>query len=254
MKILYTVLIRRLEQFTKLSSQDREALRTLCQTRSRHIGARQQIIREGDKLRAIPFIVKGWACRYKHLEDGRGQILSFCVPGDLCSSFVPLMDVMDHSTRTITDAIVLDFSYDQLESVAYSFPRLARAFNLTDVVQAAISREWILSLGQRKAKERCAYIICELFWRLRAVGLTDGTTMDFPLTQEEIGGTIGVSTVHTNRVLQDLRGAGLIEQQGKRLKILDLRALERCALFNGQFLHLESENSPINVPVAALCG
>jgi len=100
-------------------------------------------------------------------------------------------------------------------------------------------RERVVNLDQRSAYERAAYLLCELFFRLRAVALTNGNSCILPTTQVELGDTIGLTIVHTNRMLQDLRWDGLVELRGKHLTILDLDALQEGALFSPSYLHLE---------------
>jgi CRP-like cAMP-binding protein len=236
---MYGSLINRLSSFTELSREDTEALQALLRGRCRVVDAHQQLTNEGDSLGTVRFLVDGWICRDKYLEDGRCQILSICLAGDLVDLEGAFANKADHCLRTITNSVVVDIAHSRVEAILRASPRLAQALRCSIGYQSAISREWLLSLGQRTARERCAHLICELFWRLRDIGLTSDAAMDFPLTQEEVGGAIGVSTVHANRVMQDLRLAGLIEQCGKKLKVLDLPLLERAALFNPDFLHGE---------------
>lgn len=124
------------------------------------------------------------------------------------------------------------------ERLAASHPRLIRALWSDAFVAASIQREWIVSLGQRSAYERVAHLFCEVFIRLQTVGLVEGDSCEFPVTQTELGDATGLSTVHVNRTLQDLRAAGLIVLKGRTLHIPDLPALKRAALFNPRYLHL----------------
>jgi CRP-like cAMP-binding protein len=236
---MYNALINRLSSFTELSNTDREALQELLRGRCHVVDANQQLVNDGDRLDAVRFLVEGWLCRHKYLEDGRCQVLSICLPGDLLDLVGSNSSAADHGLRSITNSVVVDITCRQVEAILLTSPRLARALHCMLIFQSALSREWLLSLGQRTARERCAHLICELYWRLHDIGMTSDFVMDFPLTQEVVGGAIGVSTVHANRVMQDLRLAGLIEQCGKKLKVLDLPLLERTALFNSDFLHVE---------------
>jgi CRP-like cAMP-binding protein len=153
------------------------------------------------------------------------------------------MDEADHSLRSITDAIVLDISFERLDFVIRHSPCLAKAFTRTVAVDSAMARERLLGLGQRNARERFAHLICELFWRLRQVALTDGMSMDFPVTQEELGSAIGVSTVHANRMVQDLKSLGLIALHGHKIEVRSQEDLEKLALFNPNFLRLVQPGS-----------
>ena len=251
---MYSVPLRWLEKHAKLSSKDKDSLASLISGKPRRIQPRQQIVREGETRRTLLYLISGWACRYKHLEDGRCQILSFILPGDFCHCYIPFLGEMDHSVRTITDALAVEVDCEAFDALLESSSPLFGAFHASYLAEAAILREWVLSLGQRTATERCAHIICELFWRLRAVGLTHDLSFKFPLTQEEVGGAIGVSTVHANRVFQSLRNTGLIEQRGKTLKIVGLKALESFASFTPQFLHLQNPVPQTFSPAVSLTG
>ncbi len=235
---MHKILVQKLSQYSELLPEDIQALKYVCNGKPRIIKARQSILRQGEALRFIPFILGGWVGASKHLEDGRWQMLSLFVTGDICDYGLASLEEMDHALRTITDTIVLDLASDELEELSFANPRIGKALRWSSLVQSANAQEWVVSLGQRSAKERCAHLICELFWRLRAAKVTRGNTFDFPLTQEEVGAAIGVSTVHANRVLQDLRIAKLIEQNGRFISILDQRGLENLALFNPKYLHL----------------
>ncbi len=243
---MHSALFKRLEQHYPLSLREKAAIEYLCSAKPRHVASRKQIVTEGDCLSYIPYLLQGWAGSFKHLEDGRRQYLSFFLPGDFWEFEGPTSKRMAHSVRTMTDAILIDISRDRFAEVTAAHTGLVEAFRWSTLVTNDISREWITSLGQRTSKERCAHVICEFFWRLRATGQTNGLTMDFPFTQEEVGNTIGVSTVHANRVLQEIRNASLIKQTGKKLQILDLRGLESLAYFNPSFLHLYPDGQPIN--------
>ena len=113
-------------------------------------------------------------------------------------------------------------------------------------MEEAIAREWIANVGQRDAAERLAHLFCELFIRLRAVGLTNGDHCELPITQEQLGDATGLSAVHVNRTLQVLREQRLIILKGKTLTIPDLDALQRAALFNANYLHLDREGQSLD--------
>jgi CRP-like cAMP-binding protein len=106
-------------------------------------------------------------------------------------------------------------------------------------IDAAIQREWTLSLGRRSAQARMAHVFCEMLIRLEVVGMTENHSYDFPLTQTELGECLGLTAVHVNRTLQELRRAGLITLEGRRLTILDLESLQSIAQFEPDYLYLD---------------
>ncbi|MEA1834758.1 Crp/Fnr family transcriptional regulator [Methylobacterium durans] len=234
-------LIRKLEQFTRLSSEDKWALEDAASRKARLVDPHQDIISEGDNPQHVNLILEGWACRYKHLEDGRRQIISFFLPGDLCDPHVFVLREMDHSIGTLTPVRLAEISGDTILNLTDHHPRITKALWWEMLVSAAIQREWTVNIGQRMGVERLGHILCELFIRLRGVGLADGDSCLLPITQTDLGDATGLSNVHVNRVLQELRGAGLIVLRGKRLTIPDLEALQRVSLFNVNYLHLDRE-------------
>jgi CRP-like cAMP-binding protein len=234
-------LVRKLEQFVRLSPADHAMLTRAAAERVRIFGPRVDIVREGDKPKDVHLILSGWACRYKQLEDGRRQIVSFFLPGDICDLNIFILREMDHSIGTITSVTIADLSRDFFDEISAGYPRIATAFWWESLVNSAIQREWTMSLGQRTASERMAHLLCEIFFRLRLAGLARGDSCDFPLTQADLADATGLSKVHVNRTLQELRAAELIGLKGKSLRIPNLELLMSAGLFNANYLHMEHE-------------
>jgi len=239
-------LIRKLEQFTRLSSADKAALEQAASLKLRQLAPKEDLIREGDKPRQVNLILEGWAYRYKTLEDGRRSIAAFMVPGDLGDLRMFILKQMDHSVGALTPVRVAQIPGDPILDLTEGSPRLSRALWWNSLVEEAIAREWIANVGQRDATERLAHLFCEIFVRLRAVGLTNGHSCELPVTQGQLADATGLSAVHVNRTLQDLRAAGLVSLRGKTLTISDLEALQRAALFNANYLHLDREGQSLD--------
>jgi CRP-like cAMP-binding protein len=234
-------LIEKLEQFARLSPGDRAVLMRASTERTRRFGARVDIAREGDPPRDVHVILSGWACRYKQLEDGRRQVVSFFLPGDMCDLNIFILKEMDHSIGTITPVAVADLSREFFDEINIRYPRIASAFWWETLVNAAIQREWTMNLGQRTAFERMAHLLCEVLLRLRLAGRTDSASCDFPLTQSDLADATGLSKVHVNRTLQELRAANLIVLKGKTLVVPSLERLMDAGLFNTNYLHVDRE-------------
>ena len=177
----------------------------------------------------------------KQLADGRRQIVSFFLSGDMCDLNVFILTEMDHSIGTITPVTIADLAREFFDQISVGHPRIATALWWETLVNAAIQREWTISLGQRTASERMAHLLCELFFRLRLGGLTDDTSCEFPLTQADLADATGLSKVHVNRTLQELRNAGLIVLKGKTLTVPSLERLMDTGLFNPNYLHMDCE-------------
>jgi len=238
-------LILNLDAYVRLAPAERVAIRRISRIR-REIEPRADLIREGDTPRVVHLVLAGWGCRYKTLPDGRRQVVSFLLPGDFCNLNMYLLTQMDHSVGAITRLAVAEIGRDQIEALTAGSPRIAAALWWHELEQAAIQREWTLNVGQRSALERVAHLFVELFLRLRAVGLVDGDACAFPLTQCDVADAIGLSAVHVNRTIQELRRTRLIVLRGRVLTIPDLAALKRAALFNANYLHLDREGRTLD--------
>jgi CRP-like cAMP-binding protein len=239
-------LVRKLEHFVRLSQEDRAILKHAASERVRNFAPRIDIAREGDKPKDVHLILNGWACRYKQLEDGRRQIVSFFLPGDICDLNVFILGEMDHSIGTITSVTIADLSREFFDTISAGHPRIATAFWWESLVNSSIQREWAVSLGQRTASERMAHLLCEIFFRLRLTGLTREDSCDFPLTQSDLADATGLSKVHVNRTLQELRSAELIVLKGKALTVPNLEQLMMAGLFNANYLHMEHEGRQLD--------
>lgn len=239
-------LIRKLEQFVRLSPNDRTILGRASAGRVRHFGARVDITREGDKPRDVHLILSGWACRYKQLPDGRRQVVSFFLPGDMCDLNVFILKEMDHSIGTITSVTIADLSREFFDEISAGYPRIATALWWETLVNVAIQREWTMNLGQRTASERMSHLLCEIFLRLRLAGLTTDNTCEFPLTQADLADATGLSKVHVNRTLQELRAADLLVLKGKTLTVPSLERLMNAGLFNANYLHMDHEGDQLD--------
>lgn len=244
-------LIRKLEQFTRLSRDDKQAL-SRAADRQRVVGARTNIISEGDAPSHVNLILEGWACRYKQLDDGRRQIISLILPGDLCDEHIYVLREMDHSIATLSPVKVAEIPRALLGQVTETHPRLAKALWWNTLVTAAIQREWTVSLGQRTASERLGHLLCGLFVRLQGVELTQENSYALPLTQTELGEVLGLSNVHVNRTVQELRRSELIVLKGGRLTIPDFAVLQAASLFNPNYLHLDHEGRHLDASEPAI--
>ncbi|MBA3526660.1 MAG: Crp/Fnr family transcriptional regulator [Sphingomonas sp.] len=232
-------LIRKLGRFVPLSGAECAALEQLSANSRKHPAGTDLIV-EGDKPKAVFLILKGWAYRYKHLADGRRQIMAYLIPGDLCDIQIFLFEKMDHSIGLLSDAVVVKIPAAEILDLMDRFPRIERALLWGTLVDEATLREWLLNVGQRFALQRVAHLFCELCVRLSVVGLVDDAeSFSLPLTQAELADTTGMTTVHINRTLQRMRKEQLIAMSHGRLTILDFERLAEISGFTQTYLHTD---------------
>lgn len=229
-------LFRLLARYMPLDEADRAALSTLETGPVCHAEARSDIAREGQSPAAIRLLISGWACRYKDLPDGRRQIVGFFLPGDFCDLNIFILSKLDHSIGALTAVRYYEIQPQQFRDVIDQRPHLLRALLWHEMVSAGIQREWLLSIGQRSPLERLAHLFVELYYRLKAVGLAAGLGFDLPITQNHLAEANGLSLVHLNRTLQEMRREGLIELSDRQLRIVDLERLKQVAMFNDTYL------------------
>jgi CRP-like cAMP-binding protein len=235
-------LLRRLERFCPLSEDEKDAL-IASFSRELHFAPREDLIHERKPVEGVFVILQGLACRYKLLPDGRRQIVGFLLPGDMCDLRVFLLKRMDHSIGALSPVTAALIPSEAAMGLIDRHARLSRALWWTTIVEDSITRQWVVNVGYRSAFERMAHLLCEVFCRLEAVGLTRDNQCDLPLTQIELGDSLALSSVHVNRTLMEMRRSNLVRLMGGKLDLLDRRALELAAGFDPNYLHLDGGNS-----------
>ena len=233
-------LIRKLETLFALSEEERNAvlaLPILVET----VPADNDIACEGDRPSRCCLLVEGVAATYKMTEGGTRQTMAFHVPGDVPDLQSLHLEVLDMSLGALTECKIGYIRHQALNDLCESHYRLSKAFWRETLIQAAVFREWVLNVGRRDAYSALAHLLCEFVTRMRVVGLADGNRCEFPQTQSELGDALGISTVHVNRTLMELRGAGLITLKGGVLTVLDWERLKGAGEFDPTYLHLRQE-------------
>jgi CRP-like cAMP-binding protein len=228
----------KLRLFGDLNSDTETWLAGQIKRNVRSLPPRVDLLRQGESTGPVHVLIEGWAIRYKTLEDGRRQILSVLIPGDIFDIHGHLAKSMDHSIATLTPTRIALLDDEFLDTARKHHPDLEALLWCDMHVSSAIQRERTTSLGQRTARERMAHIMCELFLRQRSVQLVEGRSCAFHLTQTELAEALGMTPVYVNRTLQDLRRDGLIQLEQKCLTVLDLPQLEATALFDGGYLKI----------------
>lgn len=231
--------IRKLDAFVSLSEPEKAYLAQITE-KPRFVEARTDLVSEGSPPNGVFLILDGFACRYRLRSNGARHISAYLVPGDLCDIDVALLDQMDHSIGTLSPCQVVRIEPETIQDILEHQPGITRALRMCTLVDEATLREWLVNVGCRSAAERIAHLLCELLVRLQSVGLATDNGYDLPLTQVDLADTTGLSNVHVNRSLQELRRQGLIELRSKRIEILDLSTLRTLAEFKPSYLHVKT--------------
>jgi CRP-like cAMP-binding protein len=229
-------LLMKLESVAPLPAEDEAALLRLPMTLAR-IPADADICRQGDRPSACCLLLDGFACRYRVLAKGERQIMSFHTPGDIVDLQSLHLEVMDHSIAALVPSQVAFIPHQALHDLIQQHPRLGAALWRDTLIDAAIFREWLVGIGRRSSYARIAHLFCELAFKLKAVGLADGPTFELPITQTELADALGLTPVHVNRVIQQLRAEGLIHLQRGALTVLDWQGLRAAGEFHPAYLH-----------------
>ena len=233
-------MVRKIEAFQQLTDAERDDVVALC-CGVQAISRRRDIVSAGDKPTHVRVVLEGWAARYALTDSGARRITAFLLPGDFCDIHITSLNVMDHGIVALTDCRVGLIEKTAIDQITRSTPALTLAFWRATLVDEAILRQWIVNAGRKNATQHIAHLFCELQARLSLIGMAGENDIIVPLTQEEVADAAGLTNVHVNRTLRDLRERGLIEITGSAVHIPNIAALRREAEFDPTYLHLRDE-------------
>ena len=212
--------LRKLEIFRKFTSAELKFMQGFKQGELA-LQAGSTVLAEGTNSPHLYTVLSGWAFKYKTLEDGRRQVLNFALPGDFLGLQNSALDTMGHSIESLTDIVLCTFPREKLWTLFQEHTGLA--FDVTWLAsrEEAILGDYLLTVGQRRAGERIAFILLHLFRRARQIGLVHDNTVVFPFTQDHLADAIGFSLVHTNKTLKRLLATGYFKWANSRFKLMD---------------------------------
>jgi CRP-like cAMP-binding protein len=232
-------LVAKLSQFAPLSDRDVSLLEALCSPEER-FRAGANIVVEGEAPRSAFVVTRGMACRYRLMPDGRRQILTILIPGDFFDLHGFLARATDHSVVTIGPTRIAAIGREAVIDIIANHPLIGAALWWSTLQEEAMLRERIVALGRRSARGRVAYFLCEIVWRQRAIGIAEDHAVRLPFTQTDLADILGLTAVHTNRVLQEFRRDELITLDRRRLTLLDIERLEAISGLTPEYLMLSS--------------
>jgi CRP-like cAMP-binding protein len=226
------LLVRRLSHLADLSPRDRALIESIAQ-HTEEVPAGTELIREGEALNSPRLLMAGWACRFRTLPDGRRQIFEFILPGDIYGLCLRPRAIALTTSLALTPVVIADAAAlgTAITTEAQSHPGLTQACYTTASLDEAYLLNQLMRVGRQTAYERTAHFILEIHERLSLVGLAGETTVAIPLTQEIMADALGLSIVHLNRTLQQLRRNQLIEFKGGLVRLLEPDRLREIANF-----------------------
>jgi CRP-like cAMP-binding protein len=224
-----------------ISPEEEQEIRSLI-SHTVEVAPDRTFIRAGQEVRESTLLLDGWMTRAKDLPSGQRQLAELQIAGDFTDLHGFTLKRLDHDIVTITQCTLAVVPHERLKAMTEKFPHLTRVYWLMTNIDASVHREWTLSLGRRTSLSRMAHLFCELLVRLEIVGLASNGAYDFPLTQVELSECLGLTAVHVNRTLQELRRMNLIEVRDRRVEVLDVAALRKVAEFDPNYLNLEKRD------------
>jgi CRP-like cAMP-binding protein len=237
---LHALLARKLNNFDVVTESEVGVLEKAIRG-TRSFEANQDMVSADDRPSHSSILVEGWAARSKTLENGARQITAIHVPGDFIDLHSFLLRKMDHSVVALSPCRIAAVPHERLRVISEEQPHLTRLLWLNTLVDAAIHRNWIVAMGRQSAESQMAHLICELYVRLTAVDLARDYEFELPLTQPVVADALGLSLVHVNRTLREIRGLKLITWRSRLVKILDWERLVEFAQFDPTYLSLRRE-------------
>ena len=228
-------LARKLGNFIRLSPGELDCLMQLQSARE-NVGASTDLVHEGQTGHRAYILQTGWAYCYKLLPDGGRQIITFSLPGDFMGLRSILLRTSDHSFATFSDSVVSRISVNNMIAVFNEFPRLGAAILWAVSRDEAMVVEHLVGIGRRSAIERIAHFFLELGHRLQLVGMASETKFECALNQYLLADALGLTAIHVNRVLRQLRERGLITVKEHGVVINDLKGLMKLAGYDSGYL------------------
>ena len=229
-------LVRRLRISSGISEDDVQEIEALPIS-VRQFPAETPVVRDGERATDCCLIADGFCVRSKTIASGKRQILSIHIPGEIPDLMSLFLHVMDHDLSTLTPCTLGFISHETLQKLHRRSPAIAEMFWRDTLIDAAMFREWIVNVGQRPALSRLAHVMIELRERLKVIGRIDGSSFEMPLTQEQVGEALGITAVHANRVIKQLREEDVVEFHRGRATVLDERKFLELADFEDRYLH-----------------
>jgi CRP-like cAMP-binding protein len=222
--------VTRLSRLLDLSPSDLASLERIVEN-ERVVKKRRDLVVLGHPYRNLCFVGNGHAIRYKMLRNGKRQILNVILPGDVIGFPVSFFDRSIYSVVAVSDLTYNVCPLDAYVRLCHERPQFGLALSWLAAHEAAIYAEHIVDLGRRTPLERLAHLLLEIHARLLVVGRAEPKGFELPFSQEVMADVLGLSVPHLNRVMQQLRGEGLITSRARVVELTDLASLQTLAQY-----------------------
>ncbi|WP_417611370.1 Crp/Fnr family transcriptional regulator [Parasphingorhabdus sp.] len=232
-------LLRRISYYADLDDVEQQVVMAI-DGREQNYEKSTEVIDAGQEMDSVLIVQQGWAVRYKTLEDGRRQVLNVLLPGDTFDLQVLVAAEADHSVKTITDLTCLSVRPAEFRRLLTQSGKLTLAFWWMQVQEEAFLREQIVRNGKQTARERIVHFLLELYRRVLMTGAGTDEGFSVPLTQTVIADALGLSPIHTNRVLRQLERDGLLERTNGWIAFKDQERLADISQFDPSYFHLDA--------------
>ena len=229
--VMTTPLIRKISSFASLSEEDSKILNNLCSTSKLYHRGRM-LMDEGQPHQDIYIMLDGWACSYRQLMDGRRQIINFAIPGDLLGVRNLVLPLWTNSGIALTNIKAARVPQKKVVDLIRTQPLLGAALLAALSRDEAIVVEHLVNIGRRTALERMAHLLMELCCRLQQIFLNSDNVYPLPLSQENLGDALGLSTIHVNRILRQLRERKIVTLAKRKMIVHNIYGLSQIAGFN----------------------
>lgn len=235
---MYTSLFLKTHRTPVIDGEEAVALESAV-ARTATFTAKQIMVRQQVPLTQCTLLLEGFVERYRDTPEGRRQILAIHIPGDFVDLHSYPLKRLEHSVAALTDVKVAMFPHTAVRALTAQSPTLTELLWRSTLIDAAINREWIVSVGARSAVVRLAHLFCEMYVRLERIGMAPDRTFALPLTQVDLADATGLTAVHANRMLRQLREQGLVAFRHGEVEILDWDGLRAFADFDPAYLFFD---------------
>ena len=220
-----------------LTEIERNAVRSLPFVH-RFLGRQSVIMREGEQLNKLLVVCKGWAMRQVTLADGRRQILDFALPGDVVGLHVDSNQIATCDVVALTGVEIAEIDFTEIARRTHSNPAIGVGMNIFFLREMTMLSDQVLRLGRMTAYERVCHLLLEIYFRQSEAGQVDyDGAVDFPVTQTIMADSLGLSVVHVNRQIMELRRKGLVSLNRRSLVVHDQAALQEISEYRPRRLN-----------------